>query len=145
MRSRGLEWNQKSGKWFFTFDHDSSLSLYLLESLRRLTRGDATSQKDDGECLRKRLTALLEHVSDSAYTNLRLDLDWMLEELLERYQIEGAKPVFQQTALKIEMLKTRSGSEVLVKSRSGPMGLANQSDPTLPEAQEFGLSESDAA
>jgi hypothetical protein len=145
MRARGLNWDSATKKWFFTFNRDANLSLYLLESVRRLTRGDARSQKDDRECLCKRLTALLEHVSNSAYTDLRLDLDSAFEELLERYQIEEAKPVFQHTALKIEMLKTPSGGQVLKKSRSGPMGLADQAEPTLPEAQEFGLSQKDAA
>jgi hypothetical protein len=142
LRSRGLEWDQKSGEWFFTFDHNTPLSLYLLESVRRLTRGDARSQKDDRESLCKRLTALLEHVPDSAYTGLRLDLDRSLEELLERYQIDGAKPVFGQTALKIEMRRTSSGSDHLVKSRSGPMGLADQSKLVSPE---LGRGQKDAA
>jgi hypothetical protein len=128
LRSRGVEWDQASGEWYFTFDRDAQLSVYLLESLRRLTRGDARSQNDDRECLCKRLTALLEHVSDSAYTDLRLDLDRSLEELLERYQIEGAKPVFQQTALKIKMEKNPSGSDHLIKSRSGPMGTIDVSE-----------------
>jgi hypothetical protein len=50
--------------------------------------------------------------------------------------------VFGQTALKIEMLKTSSGSDHLVKSRSGPMGLADQSQLAAPE---LGRGQKDAA
>jgi hypothetical protein len=142
MRCRGLEWDRTSKRWFFTYDHGTTLSLYRLESFRRLTRGDAASQKEDRVSLCKRVTALLEHVSNSAYTDLLLDLDHSLEELLERHEIEGAKQVFQQTALKIKMVRTPSGSDHLVKSRSGPMGLANQSELT---SQELGLGQKDAA
>jgi hypothetical protein len=135
MRSRGLEWDRVAKRWLFTYDHNADLSLYLLESLRRLRRGDAYTQKDDLESLVKRVTALLKHVADSAYTDLLLELDRSLEELLERYEIEEAKQVFQQTALKIEMVRTPSGSDHLVKSRSGPTGLADLNELFPVEAQ----------
>jgi hypothetical protein len=126
MRSRGLEWDPVAKRWLFTYDHKTSLSLYRLEEFRRLTRGDDNSQKQDLESLYKRVEALMKHVPDSAYTDLLLDLQSVLEELRERYQVEGAKQTFGQSAVKYEIVKTRSGSETLVKSYSGPMGLADQ-------------------
>ena len=126
MRSRGLEWDQKTKQWFLTYFDKTAPSLYRLETFRRLTRGDKDSQKDDLKRLCTRVEALMEHVPDSAYPDLLLDLQNALEELLGRHQVEGAKQTFQQTALKWEFIKNPSGSETLMKRRSGPMGLADQ-------------------
>jgi hypothetical protein len=127
MRSRGLEWDAKAGRWFFTYDPNKKPpTLFRIEMFRRLTRGSADFQKQDLNSLCKRVTALMEHVPDSAYTDLLLDLQNTLEELCERYAVEGAKQTFQQSAVKYEIIKTPSGSETLVKSYSGPMGLADQ-------------------
>src|SRR5262245_37228541 len=79
MRVRGLEWRPETGKWFFTYDHNAELSLPLLESFRRLGRGDDFFQGLDLEAVKRRVTALLQQVDGSAYRSLLLDLNDALE------------------------------------------------------------------
>jgi hypothetical protein len=119
MRRRGLEWQPKTRKWFFTYDHKAVLSLPLLELFRRLGRGDEFFQGLDLEAAKRRLTALLQQVDERAYHGLLLDLNDALETLRETYTVSKALKEFQETELHFEFIKTRSGGQTLVKKFSG--------------------------
>jgi transcriptional regulator with XRE-family HTH domain len=146
LRVRGLEWDEKAGRWFFTYDRDAPLSLWLLETFHRLSRGDKGFQRLDQNAAVERVKALLELVSDAKYKDLLLELNASLQELYEDFEITAAKEVFERTALKFTYRKDPSGTETLIKSRSGATGLAdlNELFPEGAQAPEP-ASEKDAA
>jgi hypothetical protein len=119
LKRRGLEWQPKTRKWFFTYDHNADLSLPLLELFRRLGRGDDFFQGLDLEAVKRRVTALLQQVDEPAYHSLLLDLNDALETLRETHAVNGALKEFQETELRFAFIKTRSGGQTLVKSFSG--------------------------
>jgi hypothetical protein len=119
LRRRGLEWEPKDGRWFFTYGHSESLSLPLLEEFRRLGRGDDFFRGVDLEAAKRRVAALLQRVDELAYHSLLLDLNDSLETLLETYAVDGARKEFQTTELRFEFIKTPSGGRTLVKNISG--------------------------
>jgi hypothetical protein len=143
MRQRGLEWDQQTGQWFFTYDHQAELSLYLLETFRRLFRGDDTSQDHDAHVACEKVISLLREVAVVDYTNLLLDLNASLDRLRETYKVEGSKELFKQRLLRYWVQPTASGGQILVKGFSWtnfPEKLLNFSDKrkssaTLDEAE----------
>lgn len=131
MRQRGLEWDQKSGQWFFTYDHQAELSLYLLETFRRLFRGDDTSQDHDAHVACEKVISLLREVAVVDYTNLLLDLSASLDRLRETYKVEGSNELFKKRLLRYWFRPTASGGQQLVKGFSSsnfPKQLLNFSD-----------------
>ena len=131
MCQRGLEWDQKSGQWFFTYDHQAELSLYLLETFRRLSRGDNISQDHDAHVACEKVISLLREVAEVDYTNLLLDLNASLDRLRATYKVEGSKELFKQRLLKYWVRPTASGGQILVKGFSSsnfPEQLLNFSD-----------------
>jgi hypothetical protein len=119
LRKRGLDWDQKEGKWFFTYDRNAPLSLPLLESFRRLSRGDGFFQDLDLDAVIRRVIALVQRVDEQAYRSLLLDLNDALESFRETYKVDGAQEEFAQTELRFEFVKTPSGAQTLVKKFSG--------------------------
>jgi hypothetical protein len=131
MRQRGLDWDSETGQWFFTYDHQAELSLYLLETFNRLGRGDAVSQDHDAHVACEKVISLLREVAVVDYTNLLLDLNASLDRLRETYKVEGSKEIFEQRSLKYWVRPTASGGQQLVKGFSSsnfPAQLLNFSD-----------------
>jgi hypothetical protein len=116
MRECGFQWDEKNGRWFFTYDHKAELSLHLLETFRRLSRGDNRSQDHDAHVVCEKAISLLQEVSVAEYTNFLLDFNSCLDRLRATYKIEGAKKIFDRRLLKYLVLPTRSGGQTLVKS-----------------------------
>jgi len=131
MRQRGLEWDLKTGQWFFTYDHKAELSLYLIETFRRLSRGDRYSQDLDAHAACEKVLSLLHGVAAGDYTNLLLDLHAALERLCQTYKVEGSQKLFAERSLRYWLQPTKSGGKVLVKGFSSsnfPEELLNFSD-----------------
>jgi transcriptional regulator with XRE-family HTH domain len=120
MRQRGLEWDEKRSTWFFTYDHEADLTLPLLESFRRLSRGDDRFQDLDAHAMTEKLISLLQKVPVGAYVDLLLDLNATLDRLREAYEVEDAIELFKQRKLKYWVEQTPSGGQNLVKQYSWP-------------------------
>jgi hypothetical protein len=120
LRRRGLDWDQKAGRWFFTYDRNAQLSVSLLESFRRLSRGDNMFHDLDAYAAMRRVVSLVQQVDESDYRSLLLDLNDALESLRAAYKVNGAQKDFAETELRYQYLKTASGSETLVKGYSWP-------------------------
>ena len=118
MAQAGLQWDEKTGRWFFTYDHQAELSLYLLETFQRLSRGDNTSQDHDAHVACEKVISLLREVAAADYTNLLLDLNASLDRLRETYKVEGSKKIFEQRLLRYWVRPTASGGQQLVKGFS---------------------------
>jgi hypothetical protein len=127
LRCRGLDWDQKTKQWRFTYDHSAPLTLPLLESFRRLSRGSDLFQDLDAHALCLKVIGLLHEVPIAAYSSLLLDLHDNLERLREAYHIDGAQQVFQGTTLRYDVRETASGSQILIRGYSG-------ANPPKPEA-----------
>ena len=130
---RGLEWQPEKSCWVFTYDRKTPLSLPLLESFRRLVRGNSFFQDVDVDCAMRRVIALLQKADEAAYRGLLLDLNDALETLRETYAVDGALEEFRNTELKFVFLRTASGTQTLYKNISGanmtaPEQLMNHSD-----------------
>jgi hypothetical protein len=121
LRRRGLDWDQKEGKWYFTFDHGATLSLSLLEAFRRLSSGGSPLFQDvDAHMATWRVIALMQQVEPSRYRDLLLDINDALENLRVVYKVDDEQKVFAQTELRYRLVKTKSGGETLSKNYSWP-------------------------
>jgi hypothetical protein len=116
MRRRGLEWLPETKRWVFAFNHQTPLSLPLLESFRGLSSaGTATFQQLDIEALKRRIAALMENVAPTSYRDLLLDLHDALENFLEAYKVEGAQEDFRETTLWYKPIENDAGGQRLIK------------------------------
>jgi hypothetical protein len=131
MLARGLEWDPQAGRWLFTYDHEAELSLHLLETFRRLSRGDDFSQDHDAHVACEKAISLLREVEPADYTNFLLDLNASLNRLRETYKIEGSKQIFERRSLRYWVRPTASGGQQLIKgfaSNNFPEQLLDFSD-----------------
>lgn len=116
LKRRGIEWQPESKRWVFSYNHDLSLSLPLLESFRRLSSGGSDLFQDlDTRALILRVIALMQKVEPSTYRSLLLDLHDSLEGFREAYKVDGAQEDFRETALWYKSVENDAGGHRLTK------------------------------
>lgn len=119
LRWRGIQWNDKARSWTFTYNPDLPLSVDLLTSVGRLSRGSDDFQDLDAEALCIQLVSLLQAVPASAYSTCVYRFRDFLEQLRVEYHAEGLKEVFAKNTPRYFYLETPSGAQTLVKEYPG--------------------------
>jgi hypothetical protein len=115
LRWRGLNWDQKSKHWSFTYNPELALTVDLITSFNRLSRGDDLYQDLEARSLCIQLVTLLDTVPASSYNALVSNLRDTLNRFRVEYKAVGGEEVFAETTPKFTLIPTRSGAQVLDK------------------------------
>ena len=118
MRKRGVEWDQKSRKWIFSYNREVPLSPRLLEMFARLKAGSSLFQDLDCRALFLRIISLMQTVGEQSYASLLLDMHDALDRLTALYDIKVKEEKFADWSPRYSLVETDSGDQTLEKSYS---------------------------
>jgi hypothetical protein len=119
LRWRGLNWDQTTKRWVFTYNPELPLTIDLITSFNRLSRGSDLFQDLDARALCIKLITLLHTVPVLSYSALVLNLQDVLNRLRVEYKAVGEEKVFAETTPKFCLVETPSGAQTLVKEYTG--------------------------